>query len=230
MNSILFRLVLLGLTLSTAAAGPALDAFSNLFPTPEVYSHQFGYSIGDYTQNGYGIEYQGFQFTTTASGILSGFQLAMNESDASTGLAPYTLELRSNGTGDTLGSVLGTYTGLSTGEEINAPKSLLSSVVATGAPVSIESGTRYWLVAYSAASLAWNPALTGTTRHFLSYNGGAFNGYGPNPSAASLLGSIREAWFLSEKEPFDCPKPRPCTPGSARVPSVRRLVRLERGR
>ena len=139
------RLAALGLFASAALAASALDAFSNI--------------AGPYLPNGYLVDPTqsiGFQFVPTLSGTVSGFTVAMNADNGSASAA-YALDLYADDGADRLGALLGTYAGLSNGENFTTATGF-SVVPALGAPVGIASGVKYWLVASSANSLIWNDA------------------------------------------------------------------------
>lgn len=143
---------------STALSAHADDLYSSLGPSPSSYSSDGAYVIG----NGYS---QAFRFTATATGALSGFTLAMNNL-RSNGPTGYTIRLYSD-SASSLGSVLGTYSGTSTGVNYYDTTSALSTVGASGPEVTITSGTRYWLWVASSGSLGLNYANAGSGRRYV---------------------------------------------------------------
>ncbi len=153
------------LALATAAlSAHALDAFNNLGPAPASYSTPNQGLVIDVRTS------QGPQFTAMATGALTGFQIAMNNNDRN-GPEAYALSLYADSGSNTLGSLLGTYSGMSTGVDYRTTTSALSSVAAPGAGVTIQSGAKYWLVASTAVSdgeLAWNASLTGVGPRYLN--------------------------------------------------------------
>lgn len=166
----------------------AYDAFSNLDPAPDSYSDVTAYDTGPGTND------QGFQFTTTAGGLLTGIQIAMNDL---TDLTPhaFTLTLYSDSGSDTLGSALGSWGAMSTGVLYTSTRSLLVSVPTTGPAVNLTSGTKYWLVASSATQIFWNGANSGAVNHYFAGNYGSGSIPGafsvqavPEPASMAALG------------------------------------------
>lgn len=145
------------------------DAFSNLSPNPGAYNAGSSWFINP-TQT------QGFQFTTTATGILTGLQIAMNNVSTADGRAAFSVGLYANSGTDTLGTLLGTYSGASTGANYQTATSALASVAVGGSPVTITAGSKYWLVASSGNFLAWNTSLSGRARHYQAGSGYYFDG------------------------------------------------------
>lgn len=152
---------------SAVLTADAVDAYSNFDPAPNLYSNSYGYIVGDGALHSSPLSLNlGVPFTATAGGTLDGFQVAMNQDEYSdftvTPVAPYTLRLYADA-GNMLGALLGTYSGTSTGLFFADTASALSSVAATGAPVTIAAGSTYWIVASSDGNLTWNHTNSGLT-------------------------------------------------------------------
>lgn len=125
----------------------AADAFSNL-AFPIVGGN---YVLGDVYQ-----QKIGYRFTSSLTGALTGFNVAIGNTWGDRSPRPFTLSLYSNGASDTLGTLFGTFSGLSTGEY--PATNAVATVAATGP--SLSSGSQYWLVVStdSSSALTWNIA------------------------------------------------------------------------
>lgn len=153
------------LALSVAASTQTVDAFTNLDPAPNVYGTG---GNGTYSINA--AQTQGFQFTATGAGVLSGFKAALNNASPGEGLLGLSLELYADSGADRLGTLLGSYGGVSTGSYFAGATSTLASVAATGTPVPIVTGAKYWLVAASGNALGWNSANSSALHPRVSRN------------------------------------------------------------
>ncbi len=162
----LFRpLSLLALTAVSLSAN-ADDAFNNIAAAPNSYILG-GDIIGPRLFLGDNYQFtQGLQFTTTRGGSLAGFQLAMNNYGASVGQVGYSVTLLKDNGSDRLGSVLGTFNGLSTGIYFTNTTSALSTVDASNSGVTLTSNTKYWLIATGPESLVWSYSLFDTENHY----------------------------------------------------------------
>ena len=149
--------------LAAALPAQAVDTFSNLDPGPTIYDRNLAYGVGRNFP-------EGFLFTATVSGTLSGIQIPMNNPANDSRIIPFSLALYTNNSSDELGSLLGSYTGQSTGVYHQGTSSSLVSISPTISPVSISAGSQYWLVASEntllSFTLGWNAANTGLTKHY----------------------------------------------------------------
>ena len=138
----------LRLTLLAALAPASLSAFG-----ADAYSN----ITGPYAPSSYAvdrIQSIGYRFTSSLSGEVSSFTVAMGNGSSETRPLAYTLSLYADD-GGRLGTLLGFYDGLSNGEAYGGA-STYSVVAASG--VSLTSGSDYWLVATSDNELVWyNP-------------------------------------------------------------------------
>lgn len=135
----------------------AVDAFNNLDPSPNAYQGLTGRIVG--VGSPYADLGQGVGFTATASGVVSGLSIAMNNYQSDLGAhREYTLRLHASNAQGRVGTLLGTYTGLSTGKLSFGTTDALSEVGAGSTSVALTSGAKYWLLAFGVgnASLAWN--------------------------------------------------------------------------
>jgi hypothetical protein len=150
--------------LAAAALGAhAADAYSNVPPS--------GYDGNGYFVSGNIPQAIGYQFTSGLTGALTGFQLAMNNYTGS-GPQAFTLELYADNAGQ-LGTLLGSYSGLSTGIAYSATTSALASVAASGP--TLVNGTSYWLAATSSNELVWNWVDGVMTQPIAYSQGGPWN-------------------------------------------------------
>lgn len=161
------------LSLSLASAAHADEAFSNLDPAPNSYSSTLNRVVGIGSVQPHLI--QGTQFTSTASGIVSSISVAMNNYQTDIGtMAPFTLKLYANSASDQLGTLLGSYSALSTGLLWFGTSDALVEVAAGSPSVTLASGTKYWLVAEGAgnSSLAWSVSNRTTVMNHLTMSEG----------------------------------------------------------
>ena len=94
---------------------------------------------------------------------------------------PFVASLYTNSTSDTLGTLLGTFSELSTG---TYPETSLVEVLATGP--SLVAGSDYWLVASSTSAVAWNFAVGASDRPGYSSGNGVSNYQTLSPGAFSV--------------------------------------------
>lgn len=172
-----FRSTLVLALCASALSAQALDAFSSLDPAPNRYSNVTAYDVSS-------SDDQGFQFVTTAGGTLTGFQVAMNNLTDLTPTA-FNFSLYTDSGSDTLGSLLGSWVGTSTGVSYPATNSALASITATGPAINLTSGTKYWVYATPVdpnSVVFWSGANSGTTTHLM----GGFYGSGSIQAAFSV--------------------------------------------
>ena len=199
-----FRLALL-LALGLSASAHAVDAYSNLgSPARFVSSNvQAGYPLYRNSLNSVNQGY-GFQFASTATGTLTGFQVAMNQSTANQNdpNRTFILGLYADSGSDTLGTRLGTYSGKSRG--VDTMTSGVSPITVVNSSVRLVSGARYWVVATLPGGiprqfLTWNRSTVSTPGRMLQifygepvYQSGSPAGFSvqvkpsPVPEPASL--------------------------------------------
>ena len=191
----ILRLVLLAPALGAALAARADDAYSNFIPS----------LVGGF----YNVDAQqtiGYQFASGLTGTLTGFTVAIGNNAATGGAQPFTLRLYADSGTNTLGGLLGTYAGLSTG--VTAQSATARSVVpATGAAVGLASGAKYWLVASSAQSLGWTRLGNSSVQP----------GYAANPSP--FYANLDSAGFSVQAVP------EPVTPAALGLASAALLRR-----
>ncbi len=147
-----------------ALSAHALDAFSNLAPAPDSYATASVLVGGPFSQ--------GFQFTSGLSGGLAGFRVAMN--DFTTPNA-FTISLYADSGSNTLGALLGAYSGVSSGAVYGSTHSALATVAASGP--SLTAGGKYWLVASATRSNQVTWALSYGPKTTLTYSNGMYNAH-----------------------------------------------------
>ena len=168
------RLSLVAMILGAALSASAVDAFSNLEGTYD----KTGSVVSPYAT-------VGFRFASALTGPLTGFRASMNNLSTTDG-APraFAFSLYTSTADDRLGTLLGSYAGLSTGKAYNRAKKEIASVAASGP--TLTAGTSYWLVATSQEQLVWNWVDHGVTMpttytisegaaNYGNYNAGAFS-------------------------------------------------------
>ncbi len=138
---------------------------------------------GDYLASGFGIgpETRGYQFASTATGLLTGFDVSVNNGSSSDH-RPFTLKLYADA-GGTLGTLLGSFAGLSSGLGFYSRTSGYESVAAGG--VVLRSGASYWLVASSPTRVIWQRTERTWMRSLIDYDGSGNYYYGT--SVASIF-------------------------------------------
>ena len=157
----LLRVAFLVVSLGAALTANALDTYSNL-GSPVAYRP----ATPAYNLSGF---IQGAQFTASLGGALTGFKVAINNSDDSTVQKPLTLRLYEDDGAGKLGALLGSYAGSTTGAWFVTETSALSTVDATGPVVALSAGWRYWLVAEvpGQTSGAWNRSTSADGRRYI---------------------------------------------------------------
>ncbi len=187
----LLRLAALATLAAPAATALAEDLFTNAnFANP-------------HGAHGWGVSYEttlGFQFAATASGTVGAFVLPiadyLDEYPSS-----FTLELYADDGSDRVGALLGRYWGATSGR-LSSSTVTPVTVPASGPPVDLVAGSRYWLVASTDSELAWRSAagepeqltyvsnpLTNPTPRYLTMPAGAFNVKAvPEPASLATLG------------------------------------------
>ncbi|RYG24281.1 PEP-CTERM sorting domain-containing protein [bacterium] len=141
-----------------ALSAQAVDAFSNLDPAPDSYNGLVAYDVSPNNR-------QGFQFTAVAGGMLTGFQVAMN--NLSSPARQFNFSLYEDSGSDTLGTFLFSWNQLSTGVDYNTTRSALVSIDASGSGINIVNGAKYWVVANAELMTFWNTANSGTAMHLM---------------------------------------------------------------
>ncbi len=165
-------------------SGQAVIAFSNFGPA-ESFETSAGYLLGQPN------EWGGFQFTALASGDVSSIRVAMVQFVNATTAS---FDLYSNGGGDTVGTLLGTFTG-------GTPGTTAAVVQLTGGSATLASGSKYWLIARNPLGVGfiWMVNNQGNNlRAAYSDTGGSAYGYSTERAGAFSV----EVTPQSVPEPF----------------------------
>lgn len=119
----------------------AITAFSNFGSGMSFQADGTGPIIGYYSPLGTAYQ-QAFQFTSSASGSVSGISVALSKfsSYTGTGTVP-TFDLFTDSGSNTIGGLLGTWTGVMPTANLGSVQSL------TGGSATLNAGGKYWLVA-----------------------------------------------------------------------------------
>lgn len=167
MKDLAFRSLALLLITGVAGSAHAADAFSNVDPS---FTPGSGYAVGGGFQS-----VIGYRFTSGLTGSLTGFKLAINNVQSAQGVQyPFEVSIYTNSASDTLGTLLGTFSGLSTGNYPATPT--LATVVASGP--DLVANSQYWLVASSTSQVTWNTPFNGASNLPGYYSTNGNPGYG----------------------------------------------------
>ena len=176
------RISVAALILVAAPLARAADAYSNLDPAPGVYRLDVGWLFGEPS-----FPDQGFQFTATVGGTVTGLTAAVNRSlvggqaDFAMGLYGNDATFHADGL-DHLGPLLETFAGTSTNVSWADTSSLLVPATSTSPAATLQAGAKYWLVASAASDLVWSMENgTGATQ----FHSGLYE-YHPNQGAGAF--------------------------------------------
>ena len=180
------RSSILGLVLLSAVHASAVDAFNNLGSVPGVYDASSSYDVGLTTAIPGRHFDRAFQFIATATGTLSGLDLAMNNHVSPAGvLGGYTVSINQDVNG-LISAPIATYQGVSTGQSVGTTSQALSIVDTSSASPLLIAGTTYWLYVTATpqnTGLAWNVANGGATTQAYEF-AGFLGSYSTSPAAA----------------------------------------------
>ncbi len=176
MKTLVRAAILSSLLALAAASAHALDTYSSLGPSG-AYKPNNAYVVSGPLS---------FRFVATATGALSGFSGALNDSGVP---VSYALRFYADGPSTTRGALIASTTGSTTGAVYGTTDSALASAAIAGGP-SIVANSAYWVEVAPRYGIMWNISIVGTTGRSFS-NDAYFDGQ-PTPAFSVQVNPVPE--------------------------------------